>query len=491
MHNIIKERVVLLASVALLLLLGLSFNLSQASEEFELASAKVSETKLLSPVISMDFQNADLKDVLKVLSQQANLNFIASEKIKDRKITLYLDKVSVKDALSTIMNANNLVYEQELGSEIFVVKEWGRPEVETITMIFPLQYARVKGYELVMAGEGAGSSNGLGINEVIEKLVTRYGQVVEDARTNSLVVTDLPSQFPKIEKAIAELDVKLPQVMIEVEVIETSLESIDKLGILWGDATTGILGAAYGAGRSATFPFTKSQGMGKVGQDGNPIELYTGYISAMDLGGTLAMLKKDINTKILARPKILTLNNQTAEINITADTAVSSTTTDITAEGGIATSGTTIERYETGVTLMVTPQINKAGEITMSIEPSVINAKSSLLSGIYDPHTRSVKTTVTISDGETVIIGGLINTEEEKISRKVPFFGDIPLLGNLFRKKDDTATDKELIIFITPHLVDAGTKTAALVLQKQMPYEYGNLRLKEEAMERILDGFEE
>jgi len=492
MHNIIKERVVLLASIALLLLLGFSFNLSQAQSEgehlegFELASADLSETELLSPLISMDFQDADLKDILKVFSQQADLNFIASENIKDRKITLYLDKVSVQDALTTIMTANNLTYEQEPESKIFVVKEWGRPEVETITMIFPLQYARVKGYELAVAGEEKGSSGGgLGINEVIEKLLTEHGQVVEDARTNSLIVTDLPSQFPKIEKAIKELDIKLPQVMIEAEVIETSLQTIDKLGISWGSSTEGNLFSVTGASRTDSFPFTKFT-------SSDAVTYTTGSISATNLTATLAMLKKDTDSRILARPKILTLNNQTAEINITADTAVSSGAVKIAAEGGVSTSSTSVERYETGVSLKVTPQINKAGEITMSIEPSVTNVKSSVLTGdYYDPQTRSAKTTVTVNDGATVIIGGLINVEETNISRKMPFFGDIPFLGNIFRKKDDTSTDKELIIFITPHLLDEGTKTGALALEKQMPYEYGNLRLKEEAMERILDGFEE
>ncbi|MBU3934266.1 MAG: type II and III secretion system protein, partial [Candidatus Omnitrophica bacterium] len=86
-------------------------------------------------------------------------------------------------------------------------------------------------------------------------------------------------------------------------------------------------------------------------------------------------------------------------------------------------------------------------------------------------------------------IGGLINAEDSKTLRKVPFLGDIPLLGNLFRKEDSSTNDKELIIFITPHLVKEGARTAGLA-QKQMPWEYGRLGLKEEAMERILDGLE-
>ncbi|MBL7085394.1 MAG: hypothetical protein ISS43_04735 [Candidatus Omnitrophica bacterium] len=483
--------------IIIFLLLGLSFTLCQAQSEsetpetFEFASAKVGESEAIAPEISMDFQDANLKDILKVFSRQANLNFIASENIKDRKVTLYLDKVAVHDALDTIMSANNLTYEQRPDSEIFVVREWGRPEVETITKIFPLQYARVKGYELTAAGEKKTESKRIGIGEVIEKLLTEYGQAIEDPRTNSLIVTDVPTQFPKIEKAMKELDIKLPQVMIEAEVIEASLETIDKLGIEWGSSTEGNLAAAYGAARPDKFPFTKNPSV--VGPDGNPISLYTGYVSAMNLGGTLAMLAKDTDTKILARPKILTLNNETAEINITADTAIAAETQEISSTGGgIDRSLISPERVKTGVTLKVTPQINKAGEITMIIEPAVINTKaSSIIANTLNPQTRSAKTTVTIRDGETVIIGGLINSEDSKISRKVPFFGDIPLLGNLFRKKDDSSTDKELIIFITPRLVKEGAKSSGLVLQKQAPWEYERLGLREEAMEKVLDRFEE
>ncbi|MEE9316453.1 MAG: secretin N-terminal domain-containing protein [bacterium] len=489
--------------IIVFLLFGLIFNLSRAqseselSEQFELASAQLSKTQDISPVISMDFQDADLKDVLKVFSQQAGLNFIASERIKDRRVTLYLDEVTVEDALNTIMSANNLTYEQEEDSNIFVVREWGKPEVETITKIFPLQYARVKGYELTTAGEEKKESKKIGIEDIIEKILSQtkddkgqeYSKVIGDIRTNSLIITDVPRQFPKIEKAIKELDIKLPQVMIEVEIIETALDTIDKLGIEWGTAAEGELFQGAGAARSHTWPYRSTSAL--VGPTGVVDNLYLGYISATNLEGTLAMLAQDTNTKILARPRILTLNNETAEIKITADTAIASLE-QITSSEEIAASTVSAERVETGVTLKVTPQINKENEITMFIEPSVTNTKwSQYFSGTYvDPQTRSAKTTVTVRDGETVIIAGLINVEDTKISKKVPFFGDIPLLGYLFRKKDEQVTDKELIIFITPYLVKERVKTAGFPLEKQTPWEYENSGLKEEAMEKILDRLE-
>ncbi len=497
--SIIKEKkLVLLRLLTAIALFGSISHLSLAQteggalEERGLASPQAGETPDAPPLISIDFQDADLKDVLKVFSRQAGLNFIASENIQDRKVTLYLDKVSVEDALSTIMSANNLTYEQQKDSKIFVVKEWARPKIETITKVFPLQYARVKGYELASTEEQGKGSKQVGIKEVVEKILTEYGKVIEDSRTNSLIIIDVPSQFPKIEQAIAELDIKLPQVMIEAEVVETSVTAIDKLGIEWG-GTYGELITAKGAARSATFPFTKPQEMGKVGPAGDISGLYMGYVSANNLGGTLAMLKRDIDTKILARPRILTLNNETAEIKITADTAVASMSTTTSAEG-TATTTIEAERVETGVSLWVTPQINRQDEITMAIEPSVISVEASeFFPGTFvDPQTRSAKTMVTVSDGETVIIGGLIRTDDSKMMRKVPFLGNIPLLGSIFRKKDDEVSDKELIIFITPHLVKEGTETAMLVLENQASEQAEGLNLtREEAMEMILDQFEQ
>ena len=474
-----KKKLVLVISWAVFLLFSLSFSSSPAQSESEL------------PAISMDFQDADLRDVLKVFSQQAGLNFIAGENVKERKVTLYLDKVSVQDALNTIISANNLTYEQEKDSRIFVVKEWGKPEIETVTRIFPLQYARVRGYEFA-EGDEEEEEEKTNIQEVIENIVSEYGRVIGDSRSNSLIVTDVPSQFPKIEKTINELDVRLSQVMIEAEIIEASLETIDKLGIEWGSADAGQLFQGAGSARTTKWPFMdKGEGVGTAGVvDG----LYMGYLSAIPLGGTLAMLAKDTDSRILARPKILTLNNETAEIAITADTAIASITETSSAEG-IATQSITAERVETGITLKVTPHINRKGEITMAIEPSVINTKqSAYFANFVDPYTRSVRTTVTIRNGETLIIGGLINSEDSKIARKVPFLGDIPLLGNIFRKKDDNSSDKELIIFITPHLVKEQTKTAGLaqdeLYELSWEYETQDLR-KEEAMERALDRFEE
>jgi type II secretory pathway component GspD/PulD (secretin) len=176
--------------------------------------------------------------------------------------------------------------------------------------------------------------------------------------------------------------------------------------------------------------------------------------------GTLTAILSDSNTKILARPKVLTLNNETARIELTAETAVASVTTTASSEGTATTTSGSAERINTGITLDVTPQINKDGYITMHIEPTVIvPVISKFFAGsgndakFVDPQTRSAKTTVMVRDGETVVIGGLISKEDTYSFEKIPFLGDIPILGAAFRYKTADESDKELIIFITPHIV--------------------------------------
>ena len=172
--------------------------------------------------------------------------------------------------------------------------------------------------------------------------------------------------------------------------------------------------------------------------------------------------------------------------------------TESTSAEGLATQTTKAERAETGVKLQVTPQINRKGEITMVIQPSVTTVKqSTYFDDFVDPQKRTARTTVTICDGETLVIGGLISVEESREQMRLPGLANIPLLGSLFSRKNDSTTDKELIIFITPRLVRENERPE-LALEKEMFLEKaGNWEdqdmdvKKEEEIEKILDEFEE
>lgn len=413
-------------------------------------------------VISMDFQDANLKTVLKIFSQQSGLNFVASQNVQDRTVTIYFDSVTVEDALNYIMNANNLVYEQDPGSNIFIVKESGKPAVETLTKIYELKYAQLT----PPPTESGSGTEDAEIVSVIEGLLSENGKMVTDKRSNSIIITDVPSQFAVIEDVLARLDTRTQQVMIEAEIIETSITVADRLGISW----SGTFGVLTGPKANTVWPLR-----GKFNKDTPSTGEGISTTGTFDLSGMVATLKallNDTDTRILARPKVLTLNNETAKIELTAETAVASVTTTTDTGGSTATTSTGAERIDTGVTLEVTPQINKDGYITMHIEPTVIVPVLStyFTSGsttFVDPHTRSTETTVMVKDGETVIIGGLISREDSYGFTKVPFLGDIPLLGAAFRYKTTDESDKELLIFITPRILKEQGYTLANISERE------------------------
>lgn len=418
--------------------------------------------------ISMDFKDAELKDVLKVLSMQAGLNFIASESVQDRKITLYLDKVPLKNAMDKLFKANNLTYELDADSSIFIVKEWGKPKVETITKIFNLRYATVSTSPLLSAKSNQGSSSsststsssssessggsssgsGCGITSAIEKILSEFGSVMEDSRTNSLIVTETPNRMPVIAEIIKSLDVSVPQVMLEVEMLDVSKNMVDKLGFQYSENVFSVI--ASGATATTGFPF-HSWSKPIIAPTYGSLSWSTNYGVALDF------LRTQTDTKILARPRILTLNNETAEIKISTQETVGTVNT--TSTGGGQSPVTTIqtERVETGVSLKVTPQVNlETGEVTMYIVPSVKDTTTSALSGVIakDPEERSTKSLVRLKDGETVIIGGLIRNQQSQITSKVPILGDIPVIGSLFRHVTrEPNKERELLVFITPRIM--------------------------------------
>ncbi|MCX5711019.1 MAG: hypothetical protein NT060_03540 [Candidatus Omnitrophica bacterium] len=448
------------------------------------------------PVISLDFQDAGLKDVLKIFSIQSGLNFIASEGVQDRKLTLYLDSVPLSQAMDKIFKANNLSFELDKDAGIFIVKDWGRVTTETVTKVFYLKYATVSSSSLKQemssqlgsssesssqtgsapgtgsSGSSSASSTGkwsveadAGITRAVKRLLSGDGSLIEDFRTNSLVITDAPNRMAVITQVIAALDVPMPQVLLEVEMLDVSKNVVDNLGFNYGSSPfTAVL---TGASAATGFPYGSWSKIFNPAQGSLAINAGTNSYQV-----TMDYLRTQTDTKFLARPKLLTLSNETAEIRIATDEAIGVTTT---TSGTTATVNATPERSQTGVILRVTPQVNiDTGEITMFVYPKVaeaIQGNSFTSNGqnfqFRDPEERSTKSVVRIKDGETVVIGGLIRNELSIQKKGLPILQDIPLIGALFRhvggsaNSPDKNKQRELLVFITPHIIK-DTSTATL-----------------------------
>jgi len=434
--------------------------------------------------ISMDLEGASLIDVLKVFSQQTGLNFVSSEAVEDRKLTVYLESVPLKDAIDTIFITNNLSYEFYPDSNIFIVKDMGAPRIELETKVYYLKHARVKSSRLYQEiagalergeelGEGGGAGGGggggedsadSGIIAAVNKVLSENGRVSEDARTNSLIITDVPSQFALIDKVVSSLDVPEPKVLIEVEILDVVKQNIDKMGIEWPNPEENeqLINLDLSSGSRLTrFPF----GEGGTSGEGYTITTAAGTWPGGQFGPTmfsiigtdlaLNFLRVQKDTKILARPKILTLSGETAEIKLTANEVVGVTRSKDEESNTVEYE---IEREETGTILRVTPRVNpRTGEITMLVEPTVAVALDTpyvfqdLV--IRNVHYRKTKSVVSLKESQTLMIGGLIRSDNVGEKSKVPFFGDIPLIGALFRSEDKTIEERELLVFLTPRII--------------------------------------
>ncbi len=417
--------------------------------------------------ISMDFKNAGMEDVLKIFAQQAGWNFVAETDVSKFTLNVYLDNVPVEEALERILSAKGLTYQLYPESNIFVVRPIVKTDRKLVTRVYRLQNASVPSAAINTTLEGVTVKSSAVVDSV-RSLLSQSGSIVEDPRTNSLIVSDTADQIPLIEQAISRLDVRIPQILIEAEVLDTKKGAIEDIGTKWGGSTfDGLSISRTGSSIPSLWPFNLDNLIddGKV----SPSDLtYTpGAYSFIGAGSMLKLLRKDTETKTLARPRILTLNNHTAKIEIKTDEVIGKT---ITFDDNGQPESESLERSDTGVKLLVTPQANvETGEIIMAIQPEVINATAAALDDAWEPETRTSKSIMRVMSGNTVIIGGLLRTEEEKTITSVPLLGSIPVLGIPFRHKNLDKSERELLIFITPHIMDDFKKhdTAAINVKEK------------------------
>ncbi len=449
--------------------------------------------------ISMDFRDALLPEVLKVLSSLSGANFVTSEDAAAKKINIFLENVTFKDALSAIVKGNSLVA-QKVGEENIYMVRVGTGEDALIpleTRVFKLKYIRatkVKVLSLAESSSGGSSSGGSSgsssggssgstsvgssatvsggepaeIKDTVEDLLSPRGKVTVNDRTNSIIVTDTPDRLDQVEKVITILDHPLDQVLIETIILERSVDFNRNLGTEWG-GDTGTLSTFKGTTGDSPSGLLKIPSIFQPNEifspksalfdDGNGINF--GSFNANQLTSTLKALQSDSRTKILARPKILVLDNEPAFIKITVNAVVGlNQQTSPGTSGGTNIQSLTAERSEIGVTLKVTPLINDDRMITMLLEPRYATADNSAFTissnTLKDPRIRASRTTLSVEDGKVITISGLLQREETKTKRKVPLLGDIPIFGLFFTKWTTTKTDRELIIFLQPHIVKNG-----------------------------------
>jgi len=475
------------------------------------------ETGLAVPV-SLDLREMDIVDTIKFLATKGNLNIVATKSVAGR-VTLFLNSVNLGDVLDIILLTNNLACERKkniitvmtdaeykaLYGKAYIDKRDAKtiilkyadpanlvsvlaniksdigkivadattativlidtPEkieemeevikmidlptisrvIPTIEETFVLSHAKAKDVSV----------------EVTKSLTENIGSIRTDERTNTIVITDLAHNMEKIRRLIKAFDAKTKQVLVEAKVLELTLTDNSYMGIEWEKLFHQLRNLDF----AGTFPF------GYTGTSSMVLSVAT--VGADNYELALSFIKSLGETKIISTPHISVCNNEEAKFMVGTREAYVTTTT--TSGEVTTTTSENVEFIDVGVTIYVTPVIGEDGFIKMELKPEISSVSDTLetTEGNEIPivSTSNLETNVLVKDGSTIILGGLIKETLTTTVTKMPILGDIPLFGWIFRNSTDTKQKSELIILITPHIIqgDEGIFAGDWVGKKRKP----------------------
>ncbi len=416
--------------------------------------------------ISLDFQGADLRAVLRTFAEISGLNIVIDPSVNGT-VDVALRDVPWDQALDIILKANGLGYIvdgtivriarlEALEAEQRKISDLTKAQAEAgqiTTLTHQLSYA--KGEDIVALLKAA-------------NVLSPRGTAFVDARTNTLIVTDLADRLTSTTQLLTTLDKPQPQVEIEARIVQANKNYSRAFGIQWGfngrvdpalgnttplafpnngnlqGRTGGAQGPASGSSTNAAVPTAVNLG---VGGASSAVGLALGAINgAFNLDAALTALETSGNGRILSTPRVTTQNNIAAEM--TQGTQIPIQT--------VANNTVTVTFKDAALSLKVTPQITAAGTVIMTISLENSQADfSRAVNGVPPIDTQRANTTVLVTDGQTTVIGGVYLTREQMTNDKTPGLGNVPLLKWLFRRETNTTSDQELLIFITPKIIKA------------------------------------
>ena len=298
---------------------------------------------------------------------------------------------------------------------------------------------------------------------------------------NAIVVRGSPSAVAAIEPLIAELDVRRPQVMIEAAIVEITGDQSEQLGIQLGlgaaaDAVTNSGGTSFsnlGLSLRQALAFIGSPAAAGLANDGATASVG----SRGDFGLLIQALGQSTRANLLSTPSVTTLDNQPAEIVVGQN--VPFRTGSYATDGNTTTPFTTIERADVGITLRVVPRVHDGDTIRLEVNQEVSSLVGSI-AGAADLVTnrRSIQTTVLADDGQTIVLGGLISSDQIRTHSQVPVLGDIPIIGELFKSRRESKTRRTLFVFLKPTILRDSASIAAASAEK-----YDRIRNAESAQQ--------
>ena len=443
--------------------------------------------------LSLNFQSIDVRALLQVIADFTNFNIVTSDSVAGT-VTLRLKDVPWDQALEIVLQSKGLGMKKN-GNVIWVapVDEMAARDkaeleakvstesLETLkTQSFQLNYAKAADVagQITSRGFGTSASTPVGVNGQASaegRILSARGSVIAEPRTNQLFVTDIPSRLDSVQAFISKLDIPVRQVLIEARIVEASdkfgqslgvkLGGADLRGIRGGDAgyavgggnrvtfggnydainsTTGAFSASALTSASSNFLNLPASGLGGVSPASFALSLFSPSANRF-LNMELSALEADSRGKIVSSPRLVTADKVKAIIEQGVEFPYQTT-----APNG----GTTISFKKASLKLEVTPQITPEGAVILEVEVNK-DSPGEILLGARAINTKRVQTQVLVENGGTVVIGGIFESTETDAENKVPFLGDVPVLGNLFKNRSKEVNKSELLVFITPKVVDS------------------------------------
>jgi len=429
--------------------------------------------------LSLNFQDIEVRSVLQLIADFTDLNLVASDTVSGR-ITLRLKNVPWDQALELILKTKGLD-KRQVGNVLLVapaaeIAAREKLELENqrqIAELAPLRtefiqvrYANAtelyKLFNTSASGRGAGPAGAAAASAAggRSSIVSSRGSVIVDERTNSIIMTDTSDRLEEFRKVIAQLDIPVRQVLIESRIVTATTNFSEELGIRWGGASiSNQNGTTIKTGGSLTTlgelqnglitpPISVSSpedlvvDLGAAATDATTFGIgFTGANYLVDL--EISAAAADGHAEVVARPKVITADKQMATIH---------SGTEIPYQEASSSGATSVSFKEAVLSLEVTPQITPDDRIIMQLKVNQ-DSVGQVYNGVPSINTNEVRTQVLVDNGQTVVLGGIFKNSTTTSTSKTPFLGDLPYVGRLFRRDLDQSEKQELLIFITPRII--------------------------------------
>lgn len=453
---------------------------------YKSTTGKKGDAEFTGEKLSLNFQNIEIRSLLQVIADFTNFNIVTSDTVLGT-VTLRLKDVPWDQALDIILQSKSLGVKKS-GNVMWIAPREeiaarekaeleARVTVEGLepvkTQSFQMNYAKAVDIATQLGSSSAsGAPPGAGNAQVSQGLLSPRGRAVAEPRTNQLFVTDIPSRLQQITELISKLDVPVRQVLIEARIVEADdkfsrslgvrLGGADLRGVRGGDAgyavgggnrlaaggTYDAINTTTGAGATAltnantTFYNLPAVALGGFNPASFALSLFNSSANRY-LNLELSALEADGRGKIVSSPRVVTADQVKAIIEQGVEYPY---------QTAAASGATTLAFRRAGLKLEVTPQITPEGNVILDVQVNK-DSPGEILLGARAINTKRVQTQVLVENGGTVVIGGIFESEEQDSESKVPFLGDVPVVGNLFKSRTKTANKSELLVFITPKVV--------------------------------------